>query len=184
VELERVLDLRDVGTAAVGPRTWCGNMDCDGPRNRLLYDVDGSLLGGSGSSVISLPDIPFSPKAVGTIPPFAMFVDNSGRVMSESYVIPNGYGGFNPPTSAMCTRRDGRGTFSCPLSGGGASRFHQLVIESLDADWKSRRISPVALNTGGHSELLRGTDAGARAAHVGTFHANVAAGRGYEIYFR
>ena len=108
VQLEQLLDLRDLGTAKVGPRTWCGAMDCDGPRNRLLYDVDGSLLGGSGSSVISLPDKPFDSKAIGAIPPFALFVTREGRVMSEAQVIPKGYGGFIPPSSASCTRRTSR----------------------------------------------------------------------------
>jgi hypothetical protein len=112
-----------------------------------------------------------------------MFVDDSGTVMSESNVIPNGYGGYTPPSSALCTRLASRGTLRCPLGGGSASRFHQLVIESMDEDWKSRRLSPVALNTGGHCELLRGTDIGMRYSHVGTFHANVLAGRGYELYF-
>jgi hypothetical protein len=74
VELEQLFDLHDTTTATVGPRTWCGSQDCDGGRQRLLYDVDGSLVGGSGSSVMSLPDIPFSAQAIGAIPPFSMLL--------------------------------------------------------------------------------------------------------------
>ena len=64
-----------------------------------------------------------------------------------------------------------------------------LVIESLDADTETRRLSPVALMADGYVNLLNGPmDHGwcfgyTCQERISTFYGIVAAGRNYSLYF-
>ena len=67
-----------------------------------------------------------------------------------------------------------------------------MILESLDADTASRRISPVAVLSDGYCDLLRGVgkrgymSSGSFAGpnpYVGQFHSTVVDGRLHELYF-
>jgi len=112
-----------------------------------------------------------SANARGAIPPFPMFVDQHGTVLSEDDVIPNGYGIYRAATcGALLPAWNAR---VCLGS------YSHLAIESLDKDWASRKLGPVALSSGGYTDLLRGVDFPAKSTFFGT----VAGGRAYELYF-
>jgi hypothetical protein len=173
-----------------GGRKWleCFDMDCDGPKHVHLHDTDGSLFDQGGGTIAMGKIEHISPEARGANPPFSMFVDMDGNVNEESAVMPNGYG----LTREGCGATPLGDGYICP--GGSARRRHLMILESLDADTASRRISPVAVLSDGYCDLLRGasfrgyTSGGkweqlAEPAYVGQFHSTVVDGRRHEIYF-
>ena len=67
--------------------------------------------------------------------------------------------------------------------------YRMLIIQSLDADTETRRVSPVAVASGGYIDLINGPqDHGwchgyTCQERISTFNAIVATGKDYEIFF-
>ena len=133
-----------------------------------MQDSDGTLLGtGSSGSIVSRAEY-FSPNAFGAKPPLALMSDSLGRLKSvvssrspisfpgntdgflfqEAEVIPNGYGlpreGCVFQAEWNAWKCDSRHTFA------------MMIIESMDGDTETRRISPLSLSSGGYTDLLNG----------------------------
>eukprot|EP00698_Gefionella_okellyi_P011072 TRINITY_DN2904_c0_g2_i1.p1 TRINITY_DN2904_c0_g2~~TRINITY_DN2904_c0_g2_i1.p1 ORF type:complete len:3969 (+),score=910.30 TRINITY_DN2904_c0_g2_i1:483-12389(+) len=126
----------------------CVNMDCDGAKHILFKDIDGSLTGVVGGSIQSRSD--YNVELLSTlIPP-------QTRTLSNGVVTDFAGAGF----SNWGDRRQPPGT--CALNGFwngyqcAGQNFEQVIIESLDADSLDRRVSPVALHSGGYLDLLNG----------------------------
>ena len=157
----------------------CFDMDCDGLKHAIVYDTDGGLTSSpSPRTIVGRAEF-FSPKAVGAIPPFHMFTSMQGAVYQEKEIIPEGYGRYNgvsfnalPPRCDLLSPASSN-AWSC------TGTYRRLIIESMDGDWDSRRISPVALSTRGRTDLLRGAGKG----YKGTFFAAVATPMDYKLDF-
>ena len=125
--------------------TDCIDMDCDGPKHALIEDLDGTL----GFCIVARAEY-FSENAVGAMPPLSMFIDELGFAHPEAEVIPNGYG---IPMEG-CTLNPNWNAWNCPSQGG--LSFSMLVIESMDVDSETRRLTPIALSSGGWTDLING----------------------------
>uniref|UniRef100_UPI0037E8D1AF fibrocystin-L-like n=1 Tax=Semicossyphus pulcher TaxID=241346 RepID=UPI0037E8D1AF len=160
----------------------CVDMECDAKKKTMLKDLDGSFL-----------------SAVGTVLPQSEFAWGGDPR--------RGLGDFRLPT-VMITAKDGspipvdkiaphKGIIrkNCTFMSSWQSykcfglNYRMLVIESLDADTETRRLSPVAVLGGGYVDLINGPqDHGWCAGYtcqlrVSLFHSIVATGNSYDVYF-
>ena len=118
----------------------CEDMDCDGLKKVLLTDLDGSFLGQPGV-MISQSEWQWdgdSRRGLGDfrIPKEAL-TDSNGHLKSMSDVYK--YRGIGRD-EALCTYIDDWEAWHC-----NNMTMKVLVIESMDSDTETRRISPVAI---------------------------------------
>ena len=118
----------------------CVDMDCDGLKKVLLTDLDGSFLGQPGV-MFSESDWQWGgdpARGLGDyrIPKEAM-ADNNGHMMNISDVYK--YRGIGRDENLCTYVADWEG-WNC-----NNMTMKVLVIESMDSDTESRRISPVAI---------------------------------------
>lgn len=171
----------DVGTSTVAlfrsNARWisqddCIDMDCDGPRNSLVRDDDGTLfsttaLSSSKGAAISRGDffnqgsffgikyndpmnIPAQPWWYPNLPS-VMRTDSTGNPVNVTASwLRNGYG---IPRQGCSLSGDG---WICPQIPTTKS-YRMLVVESMDEDHEIRRISPVAFSSDdGYTQLTNG----------------------------
>jgi hypothetical protein len=136
----------------------CAQIACDGKRNTLIRDLDGSLVGGDGGTVVAesnevrwneplrYTDPQGSKTMADLIPTFAFYTRGSHGRLSASQV-------FEHPgtTREGCAHVPEWNGYKC-LGG----RQRRILFESMDADAKSRRVFPLAMNVyaaAGHSPL-------------------------------
>ncbi|XP_076825618.1 fibrocystin-L-like isoform X2 [Clavelina lepadiformis] len=164
----------------------CFDMECDGMKKVLIKDFDGGFIGGTGGSVIPQAEYEWDgdpirglgdyriPKAMLTTPsgdriPVNQSVDNRGVLRDASCT-------YNPTWQAYdCTDK--------------SFDYRMLVIESLDPDTETRRLSPLALLSERYIDLNNGPqDHGwcfgyACLMRISTFYTIVATGHHYDVYF-
>ncbi|KAG7317211.1 hypothetical protein KOW79_019509 [Hemibagrus wyckioides] len=161
----------------------CVDMDCDAKKKSMLNDLDGSFLG-----------------AVGSVIPFSEYEwDGDPRHGLGNYRIPKVMltylNGSRIPVAdiapfkgvirdSTCTYLSAWQAYKCF-----GMNYRMLVIESLDSDTETRRLSPVAVLGGGYVDLLNGPqDHGWCAGYtcqrrLSIFHSIVATNKSFDIYF-
>ncbi|KAL4228989.1 Fibrocystin-L [Mactra antiquata] len=162
----------------------CVDMDCDAKKKTLFKDTDGSFLGHIGS-VISHSEFEWNgdsrrglgdyriPKEMvtmldGTRIPYDVLAPNKGIIRNEN-----------------CTLHSTWQAYEC----GEELNYEALVIESMDPDTETRRLSPVALLGNGYIDLINGPqDHGWCSGYtcrkrISTFTALVATDEEYLMHF-
>ncbi|XP_057684607.1 fibrocystin-L-like [Corythoichthys intestinalis] len=160
----------------------CVDMDCDAKKKTLLRDEDGSLLGAVGSVV---PQSEFEwdgdpRRGLGDyrIPKVLLTYPNGSRIPVEQ-IAPN-----KGIIRKNCEYKSAWQAYECT-----ELNYRMLVIESLDADTETRRLSPVAVLSETYIDLLNGPqDHGWCSGYtcqkrVSLFHSLVGTGLPVDIFF-
>ncbi|KAM9839131.1 PKHD1 like 1, tandem duplicate 1 [Aulostomus maculatus] len=160
----------------------CVDMDCDAKKKSMLKDLDGSLLGAVGTVV------PQSEYEWGGDPrrglgdyriPKVMLTFLNGSRIPVNQIAPH-----KGVIRDNCTFMTSWQCYKCF-----GLNYRMLVIESLDSDTETRRLSPVAVLGDGFVDLINGPqDHGWCSGYtcqkrVSLFHSIVATGRSYDVYF-
>ena len=131
----------------------CVDMDCDGQKKNLLTDLDGSLLGSPGH-VFSQSEYEWGSQQRGLgdfrIPKEALAAPN-GSMLNASQVYK--YPGIVRDES-LCVYKSDWQAYECH-----GLEYKMLIIESMDIDTETRRLSPVAiLSDNGYLDLINGPE--------------------------
>ncbi|KAA0710214.1 Fibrocystin-L Polycystic kidney and hepatic disease 1-like protein 1 [Triplophysa tibetana] len=160
----------------------CVDMDCDAKKKTMLKDLDGSFLGAVGAVV------PYSEYEWNGDPrhglgdyriPKVMLTALNGSRIPVNQIAPN-----KGVIRDSCTYMSTWQSYKCF-----GLNYKMLVIESLDADTETRRLSPVAILGDTYLDLLNGPqDHGWCAGYtcrrrVSLFHAIVATNKSFDIFF-
>ncbi|XP_073535878.1 fibrocystin-L [Phyllobates terribilis] len=161
----------------------CVDMTCDAKRKTLLKDLDGSFLG-MICDVVSQSEFQWDGNTKYGLGdyriPKVMLTYLNGSRIPVSQVAP--YKGII---------RDNTCVYMSPWEAYRCSGLNHemLVIESLDADTETRRLSPVAVLGDGYVDLINGPqDHGWCSGYtcqkrVSLFHSIVATNKSFDIYF-
>ncbi|XP_058524528.1 fibrocystin-L isoform X1 [Ochotona princeps] len=161
----------------------CVDMVCDAKRKSLLRDMDGSFLGNCGSVI-----------------PQAEYEWNGNRQLGiGDYRIPKVMltflNGSRIPVTEKAPYKGIIRDSTCRFIPEWQSyqcfgmEYAMMVIESLDSDTETRRLSPVAIVSNGYVDLINGPqDHGWCAGYtcqrrLSLFHSIVALNKSYEVYF-
>ncbi|XP_024153621.1 PKHD1 like 1, tandem duplicate 1 isoform X2 [Oryzias melastigma] len=160
----------------------CVDMDCDAKKKTLLKDLDGSFLGAVGSVV---PQSEYEwggdpRRGLGDyrIPKVMLTALNGSRIPVEQ-VAP-----YKGVIRKNCTYMSSWQSYKCF-----GLNYRMVVIESLDADTETRRLSPVAVLGDGYVDLINGPqDHGWCAGYtcqkrVSLFHGIIATGHSFDVFF-
>ncbi|XP_025757857.1 PKHD1 like 1, tandem duplicate 1 isoform X2 [Oreochromis niloticus] len=160
----------------------CVDMDCDAKKKSLLNDLDGSFLGAVGAVV------PQSEYEWGGDPrrglgdyriPKVMLTALNGSRIPVNQIAPR-----KGVIRRTCTYMSSWQSYKCF-----GLNYKMLVIESLDADTETRRLSPVAVLGDGYVDLINGPqDHGWCSGYtcqrrLSLFHSIVATGHSFDVYF-
>ncbi|XP_048254094.1 fibrocystin-L-like [Haliotis rufescens] len=161
----------------------CVDMDCDGLKKAFIKDLDGSILGTPGAA------IPLSEHSWNGDPrrglgdyrvPKVMQTALDGTKIPLDYLAPF-KGVYRNPS---CVYHDDWRAYECH-----DLDYEMLVIESMDPDTETRRLSPVAILSEGYLDLINGPqDHGWCSGYtcrkrLSTFQAIVATNKTFDIYF-
>ncbi|XP_050924319.1 LOW QUALITY PROTEIN: PKHD1 like 1, tandem duplicate 1 [Lates calcarifer] len=160
----------------------CVDMDCDAKKKSMLKDLDGSFLGAVGTVV------PQSEYEWGGDPRRGL---GDYRIPKVMLTFPNGsripVNQIAPHKGVIrkdCTYMSTWQSYKCF-----GLNYRMLVIESLDADTETRRLSPVAVLGDGYVDLINGPqDQGWCSGYtcqkrVSLFHSIVATGHSFDVFF-
>nr|XP_034372677.1 fibrocystin-L [Arvicanthis niloticus] len=161
----------------------CVDMVCDAKRKSFLRDLDGSFLGNSGS-VIPQAEYEWdgnSQLGIGDyrIPKAMLTFLNGSRIPVAEKAPHKGI-----IRDATCKYIPEWQSYQCS-----GMEYAMMVIESLDSDTETRRLSPVAIMSNGYVDLINGPqDHGWCAGYtcqrrLSLFHGIVALNKTYEVYF-
>ncbi|KFO35224.1 Fibrocystin-L [Fukomys damarensis] len=161
----------------------CVDMVCDAKRKSFLKDLDGSFLGNSGS-VIPQAEYEWngnSQLGIGDyrIPKVMLTFLNGSRIPVTEKAPYKGI-----IRDATCKYIPEWQSYQCF-----GMEYAMMVIESLDSDTETRRLSPVAVVSNGYVDLINGPqDHGWCAGYtcqkrLSLFHSIVALNKSYEVYF-
>ncbi|XP_019323389.2 fibrocystin-L isoform X1 [Panthera pardus] len=161
----------------------CVDMVCDAKRKSFLRDMDGSFLGNSGSVI---------PQAEYEWNGNSQFGIGDYRIPKVMLTFPNG--SRIPVTEKAPYKgiiRDSTCKYIPQWQGYRCygMEYAMMVIESLDSDTETRRLSPVAVVSNGYVDLINGPqDHGWCAGYtcqrrLSLFHSIVALNKSYEVYF-
>ncbi|XP_077023612.1 fibrocystin-L [Tamandua tetradactyla] len=161
----------------------CVDMVCDAKRKSFLRDIDGSFLGHSGS-VIPQAEYEWdgnSQLGIGDyrIPKVMLTFPNGSRIPATEKAPHKGI-----IRDSTCKYIPEWQSYQCF-----GMEYAMMVIESLDSDTETRRLSPVAVLSNGYVDLINGPqDHGWCAGYtcqrrLALFHSIVALNKSYEIYF-
>ncbi|XP_056378576.1 fibrocystin-L-like isoform X2 [Hyla sarda] len=161
----------------------CVDMTCDAKRKTLLKDRDGSFLGNIGA-VVPQSEYQWNGDTrygLGDyrIPKVMLTALNGSRI-PVSQVAP--YKGVIRDNT--CVYMPTWESYKCS-----GLNYEMLVVESLDADTETRRLSPVAVLADGYLDLINGPqDHGWCSGYtcqkrVSLFHAVVATNKSYQVFF-
>ncbi|XP_045915057.1 PKHD1 like 1, tandem duplicate 1 [Micropterus dolomieu] len=160
----------------------CVDMDCDAKKKSLLKDLDGSFLGAVGAVV------PQSEYEWGGDPrrglgdyriPKVMLTSLNGSRIPVNKIAPH-----KGVIRKDCMYMSSWQSYKCF-----GLNYRMLVIESLDSDTETRRLSPVAVLGDGFVDLINGPqDHGWCAGYacrkrVSLFHSIVAIGHSFDVFF-
>ncbi|KAJ0054901.1 hypothetical protein NL108_007111 [Boleophthalmus pectinirostris] len=160
----------------------CVDMECDAKKKTLLRDLDGSFLGVVGT-VIPHSEYAWDGDArrgLGDyrIPKMMLTHPNGSRIPVEQ-IAPN-----KGVIRDQCTYMASWQSYNCT-----SLNYRLMVIESMDADTETRRLSPVALLGNGYVDLINGPqDHGWCAGYtcqkrLSLFHAIVATDHAFDVFF-
>ncbi|XP_043545298.1 fibrocystin-L-like [Chiloscyllium plagiosum] len=161
----------------------CVDMVCDAKKKTLLKDLDGSFLGAVGAVVPQSEYEWDGDRRYGTGDyriPKTMLTHLNGNRIPVSQIAPH----KGIIRDSTCTYMPDWQSYKCF-----GLNYEILVIESLDPDSETRRLSPVALLTEGYVDLINGPqDHGWCSSYAcnkraSIFHAVVATNKPYELYF-
>ncbi|XP_077349351.1 fibrocystin-L [Lithobates pipiens] len=161
----------------------CVDMTCDAKRKTLLKDLDGSFLGNIGAIVPQSEWQWNGDKKLGLGDyriPKVMLTSLNGSRIPVSQVAPN-KGIIRDSTCVYISSWDAYKCFGL--------NYEMLVIESLDADTETRRLSPVAVLGDGYLDLINGPqDHGWCGGYtcqkrVSLFHSIVATNKSFDIFY-
>ncbi|KAM5281038.1 fibrocystin-L [Ctenodactylus gundi] len=161
----------------------CVDMVCDAKRKSFLKDMDGSFLGNSGS-VIPQAEYEWngnSQLGIGDyrIPKVMLTFLNGSRIPVTDKAPYKGI-----IRDSTCKYIPAWQSYQCF-----GMEYAMMVIESLDSDTETRRLSPVAIASNGYVDLINGPqDHGWCAGYtcqrrLSLFHSIVALNESYEVYF-
>ncbi|XP_048215228.1 fibrocystin-L isoform X1 [Perognathus longimembris pacificus] len=161
----------------------CVDMVCDAKRKSFLRDMDGSFLGNSGS-VIPQAEYEWngnSQLGIGDyrIPKVMLTFLNGSRIPVTEKAPYKGI-----IRDSTCKYIPEWQSYQCF-----GMEYAMMVIESLDSDTETRRLSPVAIVSNGYVDLINGPqDHGWCAGYtcqrrLSLFHSIVALNQSYEVYF-
>ncbi|KAI0221280.1 Fibrocystin-L [Lamellibrachia satsuma] len=158
-------------------------MDCDALKKALLKDEDGTLLGQPGA-VIPQSEYEWDANPVRGLGdyriPTAMLSTPSGDRIAASTKAP--HKGILRDDS--CVYMPSYQAYVCH-----SLDYEMLIVESLDKDTETRRVSPVAVWSAGYVDLINGPqDHGwcfgyTCQRRLSTFPVIVATGHSYELFF-
>ena len=161
----------------------CVDMDCDGPKKVLIKMLDDSFFGMSGE-LVAQSEFEWDgdpQRGLGDYRvPLALQTNTDGSRVNISDVYPN-KGIYR---DANCEYKPDWQSYFCP-----GSNHEMMIIESLDADTETRRISPVGLAAGSFIDLINGPmDHGWCLGYtcqerISTFYSIVRVGLNYSIAF-
>uniref|UniRef100_H2YQB4 Polycystic kidney and hepatic disease 1 (autosomal recessive)-like 1 n=1 Tax=Ciona savignyi TaxID=51511 RepID=H2YQB4_CIOSA len=162
------------------------NMECNAMKKVLIKDLDGSFLSSPGS-IISATEVGWGhepQRGLGDhrIPQAMLSSTDGTRIPVESLADKRGI-----ITNDACTYKPDWQAYDC--HGEGVMDYVMLVIESLDNDTETRRLSPVALLGGRTIDLNNGPqdhgrcDGYACQKRISTFYMIVATGTHFDIFF-
>ncbi|XP_021347967.1 fibrocystin-L-like [Mizuhopecten yessoensis] len=161
----------------------CVDMDCDGLKKDLFVDEDGSFLGSIGA-VISESEWEWGGdprRGLGDYRiPKTMLTTLDGTRIPVNDIAPN----KGIIRNNNCQYRSAWHAYECH-----DLTYKMLIIESMDSDTETRRVSPVAILGDGYLDLINGpADHGWCSGYtcrkrVSTFMAIVATGKEYLIHF-
>ncbi|XP_045210443.2 fibrocystin-L-like isoform X2 [Mercenaria mercenaria] len=162
----------------------CVDMDCDGQKKALFKDLDGTFLGFVGSvipnSAYEWDGDPRRGLGDYRIPKTMLTDKNGDRIPVDTIAPHKGIIG-----NENCTYHTGWQAYGCKAG----LNYEMLIIESMDADTETRRLSPVALLGDGYIDLINGPqDHGWCSGYtcrlrVSTFFALVATDKEYLMHF-
>ncbi|MEE6507574.1 hypothetical protein FKM82_026763 [Ascaphus truei] len=161
----------------------CVDMDCDAKKKSLLKDLDGSFLGSRGAVIPQSEYQWGGDKRHGLGDyriPTVMLTRLNGSRIPVSEVAPN-KGIIRDSTCSYISQWE---SYKCT-----GLNYEMLVIESLDPDSETRRLSPVAVLGDGYIDLINGPqDHGWCSGYtcqrrVSLFNAIVATNKSYDIFF-
>ncbi|XP_065660201.1 fibrocystin-L isoform X2 [Hydra vulgaris] len=162
----------------------CVDMDCDALRKALVTDLDGSFFGSPWASMVSRSEYQWdSDRAFGLgnyrIPKSLLTNPSDGSRLDANKLFPN-----KGIYRNECVFKNEWEAYFCVNT-----VYKMLIIESLDVDTETRRLSPVALATEGFIDLINGPqDHGwchgyTCQKRLSTFNAIVAISKEYELHF-
>ncbi|KAM8966821.1 LOW QUALITY PROTEIN: fibrocystin-L [Pelodytes ibericus] len=161
----------------------CVDMDCDAKKKALLKDLDGSFLGSQGF-VIPQSEYQWNgdPRdGLGDYRiPKTMLTRLNGSRIPVSEIAPN----KGIIRDSTCEYKSSWEAYKCT-----GLNYEMMVIESLDTDTETRRLSPVAVLGDGYIDLINGPqDHGWCSGYtcqkrVSLFHSIVATNKSFDIYF-
>lgn len=153
----------------------CGDMDCDALKKALLKDLDGTFLGNLGC-VIPQSEFEWGAKGLDRRTPKEMVTGSNGTRIPYHVIAPN----KGIIRNRKCKYRPSWQAYEC----GPELNFEMLIIESMDSDTETRRISPVALIGNGYIDLINGPPChGRKRKRISTFKALVATENEYLLHF-
>ncbi|XP_069572864.1 fibrocystin-L-like [Brachyistius frenatus] len=160
----------------------CVDMDCDAKKKSLLKDLDGSFLGAVGAVV---PQSEYewgenSRRGLGDyrIPEVVLTALNGSRIPVNEIVPDKGVIRKN------CTYMSSWQSYKCF-----GLNYKMLVIESLDSDTETRRLSPVAVLGDCFVDLINGPQDHSQCSgntcqrRLSLFHSIVATGHSFDVFF-
>ncbi|CAH1789358.1 unnamed protein product [Owenia fusiformis] len=161
----------------------CVDMECDAKKKALIDDLDGTYLGSVGA-VIPKSELGWGEdrsRGIGDYRiPKAMLTDLDGNRIPVPDLAPN-KGIIRDDT---CVYKETWQAYECH-----GLDYEMMIIESLDGDTETRRLSPVALLGDGYMDLINGpADHGwcfgyTCQKRISTFYSLVATGKHYDLYF-
>ncbi|CAH2285754.1 fibrocystin-L [Pelobates cultripes] len=162
----------------------CVDMVCDAKRKALLKDLDGTFLGSIGS-VIPQSEYQWNGLASYGLGdsriPKVMLTNLNGSSINVSQVAPY-QGIIRDPSCAYVPTWE---SYKCT-----GLNYEILVIESLDPDTETRRLSPVAVLGDGYIDIISGPQnhtscngSNCEKKRVSLFHSIVATNKSFDIYF-
>uniref|UniRef100_A0A8C5R062 PKHD1 like 1 n=1 Tax=Leptobrachium leishanense TaxID=445787 RepID=A0A8C5R062_9ANUR len=161
----------------------CVDMTCDAKRKALLKDLDGSFLGSEGAVV---PQAEYQWNGLSSYGlgdyriPKVMLTSLNGSRIPVSRVAPY-KGAIRDSTCMYMSAWEG---YKCT-----GLNYEMLVIESLDSDMETRRLSPVAVLGDGYLDLINGPQDHSRCSgytckkRLSMFHAIVATKKSFDVFF-
>ena len=150
------------GTTAMGDAVadkTCAQMECDGKRNALFLDRDGSLTQGAAGTLVPMHEVDWTVNlgytdaegraTVGELVPTAMRWRYKDTSQTAPLAFVPGVYDFPGISRKGCTKVEGDATasggmpfYSCP-----GGRHRHILLQSLDSDFVTRRVGPVGLRT-------------------------------------